>query len=303
MEPNAAEKKSGTGKVIQIIKDAADFDASIELIKDQFSQQSVRAFFHQLLARKNMKSADVVNRAGMDRDFGRQVVNGERKTRRDNYIRLGIALRLTFHETQRMLRFLQSGPIYVMRPRDAAIMYCIEKRFDLMDTQLLLDEYAFLPLGDGKYNPDDDVPLREDMRDGATRRVEQIVKDAASFTEVLDKTDGMLVNGTIEQYFHRLLEQKGMEKNDLFAKAHIKPNIGYQLLSGIRKSRNRDVYLKIAIELRLTYDETQQMLNLVGAGVIDPVREREAAVVFGMTHGQDLAWIQALLAQRDLLPL
>ena len=302
-EQNTAAKENRTSMVEQTIKDAADFGDSVELIKDQFVQKSVRDYFQQLIAKQRLTSSDVVNRADLDKDFGRQILNGERKTRRDNYIRLGIAMNLVFHETQSMLKFVQTGQIYVTRQRDAAIMFCIERKYNLMDTQLMLDEYGFEPLGDGGFYPDDDVPLKDEAQAVATRHVEQIIKDAADFTEVLGKTEGKLIKGTIEQYFDDLLARKGIQKKDLFVRAGISPNVGYQLIRGIRKSKNRDVYLKIAIEAGLTLDETQQMLKLLNVGAIYPLRERDAVVYYGMTHGYNLVRIQELLEERGQLPL
>jgi len=158
-------------------------------------------------------------------------------------------------------------------------------------------------LGDGGFYPDDDVPLKNEAQVVETRQVEQIVMSAADFAEVLGKTEGKLIKGTVEQYFDGLLERKGIQKKGLFIRAGINQNIGYQLLRGVRKSKNRDVYLKIAIEAGLSLDETQQMLKLLNIGAIYPVRERDAVVYYGMTHGYNLVRIQELLEERGQLPL
>ena len=300
---DTAAKESRTRMVEQRIKEAADFSDSVERIKDQFVQKSVRDYFQQLLAKRSLTSAEVVNRADLDKDFGRQVLNGERKTRRDNYIRLGLAMNLAFPEIQSMLKYVQTGQIYVVRQRDAAIMFCIERKYGLMDTQLMLDEFGFEPLGDGGFYPDDDIPLKDEAQTMATRHIEQIIQDASDFSEVLDNTEGKMLKGSVEQYFDDMLARKNIQKKDLFTRTGISPNLGYQLLRGIRKSKNRDVYLKIAIEAELTLDETQQMLKLLNVGAIYPLRERDAVVYYGMTHGYNLVRIQALLAERGQPPL
>ena len=298
-----AETKNNTEAVEQKIKGAENFGDSMEALEGRFAQKSVCEYFRGLLSGRNLSSAEVVRLADLDKDFGRQILNGERGTRRDNYIRLGIAMGLGFHEMQSMLKFLQTGQIYVMRQRDAAIMFCIQKKYSLIDTQLFLDEYGFEPLGDGGFHQGDDVPLKGETQALETKKVEQIIMSAAEFDEVLDKTEGKLIKATIEKYFDDLLERKNIQKKELFARAKINPNIGYQLLRGTRKSKNRDTYLKIAIEAGLSLDETQTMLKLLNAGAIYPVIERDAVVFYGMTHGYSLARIQALLEERGLLPL
>ena len=89
-----------------------------------------------------------------------------------------------------------------------------------------------------------------------------------------------MTKGTIEQYFDDMPARKVIQKKDLLARAGISPNLGYQLLRGIRRSKNRDVYLKIAIEAGLTPDETQQMLKMLNVGVIYPLQERDAVVYY-----------------------
>ncbi|MDR0490286.1 MAG: hypothetical protein LBH28_03440, partial [Oscillospiraceae bacterium] len=134
--PNNYDLAASAGRtefVEQRIKGGTDFDAASDLIKDHFIQQSIRDYFAQLISRLNIDSAEIISRADLDKDFGRQIVNGERRTRRDNYIRLSIAMGLDSHETQSLLKFVQAGQIYVLRQRDAAIMFCIQKKFSLID--------------------------------------------------------------------------------------------------------------------------------------------------------------------------
>ncbi|NLZ88023.1 MAG: hypothetical protein GX916_00830 [Clostridiales bacterium] len=97
-----------------------------------------------------MQTSEVVRRAELDKDFGRQLLKGERVGRRDYYIQLAFGLCLTVEETQSMLSFLGIGPLYALRKRDAAVMYALRKGYSLMDTQLLLDQHNLTPLGDAE---------------------------------------------------------------------------------------------------------------------------------------------------------
>jgi hypothetical protein len=298
-----AAEEGPTGTVEQTIKEGTDFNRTADLIKEHLVQRSIRDYFQHLLAAHGVALSETVSGADLDKDFGRQILTGERRTRKDNYIKLGIAIGLNFHETQSLLKFMQTGQLYILRQRDAAIMFCIQRKYNLMDTQLMLDTYGYEPLGDGGFHTDEEVPIKNQTQAIDTRQVEQIITHAADFTEVLDKTAGKLIKGNIEQYFDELLERKGIQRKDLFEKAGIVPYTGYQLLRGVRRSKNRDIYLKIAIIAGLNLDETQRMLNQLNVGAVYPLIERDAVIYFGMNNGYSLERIQELLKDRGFLTL
>jgi hypothetical protein len=300
---NSAVPENSTNVVQQHIKGVADFDSAADLIRDHLVQKSIFDYFRQLFSECGVSSAEAVNRADLDKDFGRQIINGERRTRRDNYIRIGIGIGLDSHKTQSMLKFVQTGQLYVLRQRDAAIMFCIERKLSLIDTQLMLDSYGYEPLGDGGFHTEDDVPVKDTEQSVETAHIEQIIKGASNFSEVLDKTAGRLIKGTIEQYFDALLAGGNIDRKELFERAGVSLNTGYQLIRGVRRSKNRDVYLRIAIAAGIGFDETQRMLKLLDAGAIYPLVERDAVIYFGMVNGYSLAKIQELLADRGFSPL
>lgn len=302
-DPCRSEQEGRTALIEQRIMESTDFDSASDLIKDNSTQKSVHDYFAQLLKSHNLTAAEAISKADLDKDYGVHIITGKRGTRRDNYIRLAIAIGLDFTETQSMLKFVRTGQIYALRQRDAAIMFCIHRKYGLMETQLMLDEHGFEPLGDGEFHTDGEVPLKDAAHSVDTEQVEQLVKSASSFSEVLEKMDGKLIKGDIEQYFDSFLQSRGMQKKYLFEVAGINPNIGYQLLRGLRRSKNRDVYLRIAIVMGLGIEETQRMLKLLNVGAIYPVVERDYAIYYGISRGYGLERMQEWLCEHGFLPL
>jgi hypothetical protein len=48
-------------------------------------------------------------------------------------------MRLDVNETQRLLRIAKKGELYPRVQRDAAIIFCIQNRYSLIDTNELLE--------------------------------------------------------------------------------------------------------------------------------------------------------------------
>lgn len=66
---------------------------------------------------------------------------------------------------------------------------------------------------------------------------------------------------SFEVYIKELLRKKGMTQKELFARADLPERYGYKLLSGEKKTRQRDVIVRICYAAELTLDETQRALE------------------------------------------
>lgn len=62
-------------------------------------------------------------------------------------------------------------------------------------------------------------------------------------------------------YVRRLLAQKGLTQQVVFLKADIPERYGYKLLSGEKKTRQRDIILRICYAAEMTLDEVQRCLR------------------------------------------
>ena len=63
----------------------------------------------------------------------------EKAPNRNLLIRMAIIMKLSLEETQRLLRIAQKGELYPKIQRDAAIIFCIQNKYNLIDTNELLE--------------------------------------------------------------------------------------------------------------------------------------------------------------------
>lgn len=285
---------SRTREAETILRDADGYEEGIERIRGVLMGDTIREYFAALLDRHGLTVAEAVKRADLDKDFGRQILIGERMARRDYYIRLAIGMGLSFPETQSMLNFVGHGPIYAVRERDAAVLYAIQRGYNLMQTQYLLDEHDLPVLGD----PDPETGGYSDPL--STHEAEYQVREAQDFGELREEIGDFFVRASVNEYFETMLSARGMSRAQALERAGIKQSIGFQLLNGTRTAKNRDVYVRLALALSLTLDDTQRMLKFLKKGELYPLRERDAALVFCLAHGYSIEETNRLLLDNGL---
>lgn len=295
------EIQSMTRKAEVVLLDAPTYREGIDSIRDRLVDGLIRPYFEKLLALHGLTSGEAVQRANLDKDYGRQILTGKRMTKRDAYMQLAFAIGLSDQETQSMLNFLGMGLIYAVRERDAAILYALQRGYTLMKVQLLLDEHGLAPLGDPDALYDEGVA--DDSAPPSTSDMEQHVRESRDFDSLNEVVQDRFLGLSVSTYFDRLLRARSLTRAQALAQAELNENFGFQLLSGVRTAKNRDAYVRLALGMRLSLTETQQMLKYLKKGTLYPLKERDAALLYCVGHGCTLTETQKLLAENGLPPL
>lgn len=93
-----------------------------------------------LLEHHQMTKQDVIRAANLERSNGYQIFSGYRTPRRNALIRIALGMHLTLDETQYLLKLALRGELYPRNRRDAALIYCIQHKLNLIDTELMLEQ-------------------------------------------------------------------------------------------------------------------------------------------------------------------
>ena len=106
--------------------------------------------FHEYLYRfmeEHGKSIpDLISGACISKPYAYQFINGKRLPGRDIVLRMGIYLRMSLDEVQRLLTLAGKSVLYPKLRRDAAIIYCLGKKINLDDTNSFLENIGEPPL-------------------------------------------------------------------------------------------------------------------------------------------------------------
>ena len=80
-------------------------------------------------------------------------------------------------------------------------------------------------------------------------------------------------------YIKKLIREKGLTQRMVFLKADVSEHYGYKLLACERRTRQRDVILRLCYAAELTLEETQQALTIIGMPTLDVKIPRDALLM------------------------
>ena len=81
----------------------------------------------------------------LHRTYAYQIFNGQKKPSRSKIIQIALALQLDIRETNNLLSLSDNGYLYPKVRYDAIILYALEHKKTIIDTNLILDMYE-LPI-------------------------------------------------------------------------------------------------------------------------------------------------------------
>ena len=116
-----------------------------------------------------------------------------------------------------------------------------------------------------------------------TDELEDILKktNAKNFEKFIAENKAELYSNekSFEIYMKKTIFDKKLQLKDVFLWADIPEKYGYKLLSGEKRTIQRDIILRICYAARMTYEETQRALKLYQMPELYPRLERDALLI------------------------
>lgn len=119
-------------------------------LQQHLSQETLNFidYLEQLRLTKNLKKSTLIEQADIHRTYGYQILNGTKKPSRDNLLKLCFGGEFTLDEANRLLTLAGYNKLYSKDQRDSLLIFCLNKQFPLLKTNLFLDHYNQAPLGE-----------------------------------------------------------------------------------------------------------------------------------------------------------
>lgn len=120
--------------------------------------------------------------------------------------------------------------------------------------------------------------------------------------EILDSADGSLLGGEDfflpkwADYMGEILKRRGLQVKEVIFKCNLERSYGYQIFNGTRRP-TRDILMILALVLKLDMDETRRMFELAGRAPLYARCRRDAAVLYGLSHGMTEIDVHELLLE------
>ena len=134
-----------TDALLKNILSAKDFNEVLDANAATFVEQSVSEYLQHLCRARGMIPEQVIKKSQIDRTYGHHIFNGTRLPSRDKLLMLSFGFELSLDETQELLKTAGKSILYPKVKRDAAIIYGISHKMNIMDVQYLLTS-VHLPL-------------------------------------------------------------------------------------------------------------------------------------------------------------
>ena len=150
MSEDKDKKKITTKQLLSRLLNTLSFDKFIQRYDNQMEVESFPAYINRLCEEKDILPAQVIKKVGIDRTYGHQFFNGQRKPNRDKVILLAFGLGLNYTQTKELLYKAHKPELHPKVKRDAAIIFALERGIDLVETQNTLEKLGLTPLGNNK---------------------------------------------------------------------------------------------------------------------------------------------------------
>lgn len=134
--------KKKTDDLLKSLKNKRTVEEYFEENDDDIFFGDLKEQISHYLTIKKLDKSDVVRRSNLDRVYCYQIMNGTKKPKRDKLIMLCFGLDLNLEECQHLLKTCGYAPLYPRNTRDSIIIFSIEHKKSLVDTNIKLSEYA-----------------------------------------------------------------------------------------------------------------------------------------------------------------
>ena len=141
--PNNEVFFASTAETKDRLKHASSFGDFLKRNRENMLEADLSKYLMELLAQKGLKRAQVVEDSGVDKAFVYQIFNGSKHPSRDKLIAITFGMRLNEEETQRVLKIAGHSELYPRVPRDALILFSIQRGMDIWQTDDALDKNGF----------------------------------------------------------------------------------------------------------------------------------------------------------------
>ena len=111
-------------------------------------------------------------------------------------------------------------------------------------------------------------------------------------------------SSAFHSYVKSILKKNNLTQQDAFLNADVPERYGYKLLTGEKRTKQRDVILRICFGAGMTLDETQKALRKYGMPELYPKVARDALLMTIFSERpKNIIEVNKLLTKNKMLPL
>ena len=129
------------------------------------------------------------------------------------------------------------------------------------------------------------------------------MKDFKKYLEE-NKSEFIEEEHAFADYMRALFKEKGMTQQEIFLQADIPERYGYKLISQEKRTKQRDIILRICYASHFTLEETQRALFLYRMPELHPEFARDAMIMVAIEERPgDIIEVNAMIKKNGMSPL
>lgn len=136
---NNNKKSLATEELMHAITNTRHIDEFLQEYEEDIKNVDLQTYLYELMETAGLTIPQIIEKASISRSLAYQIFSGQRSPNRNLLIRLALIMKLDVAQTQRLLRIAKRGELYPRIQRDAAIIFCIQNKYSLIDTNELLE--------------------------------------------------------------------------------------------------------------------------------------------------------------------
>lgn len=131
-----------TSELVRVLKNIRNAEELEKYTKEEIQGQAdaFYTYFNSYLEKKKISKAEVIQKSGIARTYGYQILQGERCPSRDKVLALALAAGMDKKEVNRCLKIAGMNELYPKVRRDAIILFALDKSLGMLDLDELLYE-------------------------------------------------------------------------------------------------------------------------------------------------------------------
>lgn len=135
-----------TAELFQLLEEGSSFEKSIQRLGAAISNPSLTELLAALQQRSSLSVSDIAEQTLLSKSYIHQLFSGIRSPGRNAVLCVARVLKADLHETRTLLKLAQKGDLYPRIRRDASIIFAIERDYDLMRLEHLLNDIGEVSL-------------------------------------------------------------------------------------------------------------------------------------------------------------
>lgn len=132
-------------KILHSTQSISELNKYTENLSEQNENLTISEYFTTYLRIHNILESDLIHSSLIQRNYAYQILNGTKQPGRDKVLALCLAAQMNYDETQRALALSDVGKLYPRRKRDSIIIFALNQKLSVQQTNELLYEENEVP--------------------------------------------------------------------------------------------------------------------------------------------------------------